>query len=452
MINLSYESSKLFEHLEEIINIIFHNVIKNGKLKYEIKHENNLTFYLKWLYKGKVDVISKNKDILSYKVQVYTELNKSLNGKIFHGLEGYYNLIFVSPDQLSLRNERNERHEREEYERIIIKIDYVIVGNTSYISILPHELQLIVLNRIDCKNFDNTVSSNVLSSNIYSEENFRTGVFKNNERLYKDMLCIKNTFHGFDFNWIDIYLHCGRCNLLKLYNNLNEDGIIISETNWKIDHFNMYVLNYNGDEYYEEMVPMSTFSTLIFSFRLKLILPELYTKLLSFLLKYTKNIDDHISMMNSLMIMMKYDTHIHSFIKHLDNGYKRTENFPNSLSDIHPYQDICRTSMGNGLYSITRVDLLCKSPMLLWYYLNLDNVIFVRTPEYSDSRHIDYEIIHSLNTKINISAYSAKLSDSFLICLPPSGVIYNKDCRRLSKKETISILNLLLVEKLRRNL
>jgi hypothetical protein len=274
---------------------------------------------------------------------------------------------------------------------LYINYEKIITISPYYTNLLPNELILIIINKSDYISLLNSYKSGII--NIYNNEyNYKVLIKMYNERLYNDIINLLSTFTGFDKNWKNIYLGFRQYNIISLYNNQRPDTTYITETNWDkndILNINSYILGKDN----------MTYLGLLLSFQLKNIMPIFYSKLISFHLIYTTDIYEFINSMISIYNLLYYNNE--KFINSIINGYTSIRRFPSPKFDLTDYGQ-----SGNHIKE------LCNSPILLWYYLNINNVSF---DQYLDLDFIYYEIFNSLNKIIPPDEYMKKVGNNLII-------------------------------------
>ena len=439
-----YTPKNLIKYLENLLNETCHEIIKNYKLKYEIRHRattrNKIIFNFNYLYKRQININTKNDIVVGYKNNLYQAIKKKVVGEkyLYQGVNGKYTLTVNSSDELLCYYPSGTTSQKDE--PISLCFAYTSVnGGGDYISILPVELQLSIVFELEHPTLMNIISSGILSNYVYTENNSKNLIAKIDARLYRDIADLKNIFEGFDIDYFDIYSNLIKFNISELYKTTDATGAIMDETNWTSDGIGIINFESQADTNIEIL---DTFKNILLSIRLKVVFPIWYTQLLSFHLKYTTDIKDWLLMMRSLYYIIENDKSV-GFINSLIRGALRPRSF------IH-IRDLLQYKVTKFGYSY-RLSALYRSPLLIWYFLNLPNINYDNHTELPQD---NINIIRSLYSRIPFDEFIKVYKDNVILYLLDTIPVelshsYYED---KWKQETKEIYELLKVEKNKRGI
>lgn len=389
---MSYNPNNLIDYITGIINTIIHDKsIGLNKIRFDLQYHYNTAEYIvlrfNFLYKRKVDLPAKINQILSKSEQINKIVNKGLFGRIFRGLNGSY-YFYVSNNPLVNRTDGLF---------LIVNTSTAQAITNTYFSLLPLELINLVYVHLDTPSIEGLNNSNILPEYFYTENNYTNLLILTSYRLYQDLKEIKEYFPSLKFTYKEIYNESVEIDLDSLYDNKKSNGEIITLKNLNIEDFTKVVKLNDGILEEKQLL-----RNLIYSLRIKVLLTELYYKLLTFAAKYNNNIKDYINMMNRALYTIIYDNK--RFTERLISGsYINPRPFPvgDDFTKIYINQD--------DVY-LSRYSNMIGSGLLLYFYLNIDKVIV------SDifDIHIFVNILSSLYKEIDFNLWIHKINNDML--------------------------------------
>jgi hypothetical protein len=429
---MTYNPNNLISYLTEQVDYISHQVIPNKQVKFTIVHKettsDKIIFEFNYPRPRKNSKL-KNTIIFNLSGELYKKLHK-LTEVLYKGTNGNYQLELT---QDYLRQYNNYTRKYETYDlnadiygnMLCICFNYKKVYNT-YLSIIPIELLTIIMDKLDGMSLKNLYHSNITTYSLSNEYNYNVLIKMYNPRLYEDILDLNKTFKNSVILDEHLYIKLKGYNLTDFYKNTRDTHSLITETNYGKDdilNWDTAKLNINERPMYSDKREINIIKIILLSIKIKFLFPLFYTKLLSFHLGYTNDLNDWLNTIQSIYNLIFYEKHIKIF-QRLMNGYTAVRNYP-------VVQDI------GGVLGDTNFEFT-NSPILLWFYLNLNNVHLRYNPSFKlDSLY--FSIINALNLRVPSEEY-LKIIDNELLLKVLDMINNNTDV--LMKKYYIKIYNL----------
>ena len=403
----NYDPKNLAVYLAYLLDQCCHLIIRDRILKYEIVHRqttnSTLIFKFEYLYKKKVDINQKNNIIISKSRDITKVVQMYMLGRIYYGTEGSYRLSI--PEGELLCKYPNE-------ENIHICLNYERAPEGNIFTLLPKDLELTILDKLDRKKATLLISSGLT---VLGEDDYRLHVSFYNKELYDDIIYIKDNFTGWEYTWADIYLN------IKNYKDINSSD--------KGVDYKKVVLRGGSDEY-----TITRFDGIIMSIRLKNLFPQFFNDLLAFYKNYSNNLEDWMILMMTLIAIFSSERNT-QFIDSVMNGFNSPVIFP-SIADIIGYKhEIIEGLPTQQRLFYNRSEAIMKlSPYFLWYFMNLNNVTV------SDDPFVWVNILNSLKEKFEPDIFVYRLPDDVLIKPPPlwpTAKRYKKLRGEMDKEKTL---------------
>ena len=388
-----YEPEKLIYHIEYLLTRLINNLhkkLKFGMMWHYTSPDGYIVYRFNFTYKKQVDIPSKVKEICNKSQGLINTLKSFFDGKNYQGINCKYRVEYK---QLVNRDDG-----------LFLLVNYIRLTHITNFDSLPVELINVIITNSDYPSVLHLFQSNILNEYLFSEKNYQVLIGLRHPEIFTDLIYIKKIF-DYQYTWKDIYFQVLQIDIDGLYSNINENGEIITKDNWCGNDFKKCKnLNKKGSFCIDKKTP-SEIRTLVNSLRIKVIFPELYVKLLTFCREHTSDTGNYINMIHKVILIFIYNDK--KLIKALDNyKYDNPRRFPSLNLDVNNLYDNSHIKCCH----ITRLNNLISSGILLWYYLNIENVIFV-------VEFYDLEIVSILARSIDINLWMKKLSDTVLTTL-----------------------------------
>ena len=391
----TYYPEELSKHLEQLINNACHEIVPTARVTYNIKLVaiTDSHFIFTFMYSSKkYDDIPRMIKICRKKNDIIHKSRKSLVNKLsgvikgtYEGINGTYKIKFDENEKLIALYATQQQIESTPVP-LSIAIPYVKINGILYTLILPKELQLLIANKVD----NNTALNylNTACTKILTDGDFRVSLMSLSKQLHDDLIMMANDFKITKV-WKDLYM-CVKTKLdISLLYNIGSGPEFPIKSDFLI---------ING---------RTTPGSLIFAVRLKFLFPELYVKLLSFHLAWKATAEDWISTMIALYNLCDVSPDSR-YIKALSDGWTKYPKFVREFPNEADCKYLQKLPIESSVHS--RLQIICKSPMLLWYILNVPKVSWTRDEIFSIHH---YDILSSLY-ELQFRDWLGKITDPHL--------------------------------------